>query len=933
MTDVAPEPVGAGTLHHVGAVPFEDPGTRRSNLALVSLAAASVLSEDQPGAASRHLELPQSRQGARRGRKNSHLESLTAAARGQLLIEACEHKDAVEALRVHLAAGADVHAVDVHSRTALFWCGLLGNAEGARALMFAGADPQKADENGWLPRDIARALGHADVASVIGECSEELALLDVPGTLWWAASRAPEEAGLALLAQLTAGPKHNFDVDESTCPFGRSAAHYAAMFGRCKVLRALLAAGAAVHVRDASGRTPACWAAVSGQAAALQVLLEWAPARTEEPEDLELSAELAARNGNAHALRMLLLGPAAVDPAPLFRASRRAMVALMAALEPHELCRCVVLNARCAHPLVVCMQGSAALERMHLAERSRDADSAAHMSAASAMLERMACALVRTGPSRSALLDTKLCADGRTAIELAVDLRRKNFLHVPAVQQYVDKVWYQGGVVYHATRKSGRLAYAAASFATFLASPAILFASWASSAFALDLEIVYAPLERYAAKELLLFAFMIWSRLLRRVQSEPSNLAQNGYEGSLAIWLVGIWVAEMQHIVAARRVEAQRVGLVREIWDVSTAGWKGIDAVTVTFALVTGIVRVATHALHSDSLAEVEMRMRAVAYLCLWLRFVRVLSVFSFTGPLVQMIVQMFVHDLLRWAFIQVLVLVSFASALSALFSGLSENDVLLNEAGLVAFGSMGAAMKTLTEITVGTDEPYPERTWVLVANSSLGWFILLGYQIITSLLLLNLLIALLTHTVDSIRNRNVVEYTYGRCYTALLSRTLPVIPPPLNLVHLLCQGVGAVLTPPLRLCGWLPAAAATQQRQKARQARLKKRDMSLMGHAAATVVNTAATMVNTGVKVWRAGVTAVVGDAQVGVHGSSHGDRSQGSDGAVPRWVRPSNHDMQRMYTLAWEDCLGGEEGSGEDGGRPSRQASSPHRGEAQHE
>ena len=915
---------GGTELHHTGEAAGEE-GTRRSNLALVTLAAASVLSE--PGSP-RHLDLPQ---GSHRRRKNTHFDALSSAARGQLLIEACEHKDAVEALRVHLDGGADVHSVDVHCRTALFWCALLGNAEGARALMFAGADPQKADENGWLPRDIARALGHADVAQVVSECTEELALLDVPGTLWWAASRAPEEAGLALLTQLSTGLKHDtFDIDECTSPFGRSAVHYAAMFGRCKMLRALLSAGAAVHVRDASGRTPACWAAVSGHAAALRVVLEWAPARSEEPEDLELSAELAARNGNAHALRMLLLGPAAVDPAPLFRASRRAMVALMAALEPHELCRCVVVNARCAHPLVVCMQGSAALERMHVAERSRDADSAAHMSAASAMLERMACALVRTGPSRSALLDTKLCNDGRTAIELAVDLRRKNFLHVPAVQQYVDKVWYQGGVVYHATRKSGRLAYAAVGLATFLASPAILFASWASSAFALDLEIVYAPLERYAAKELLLFAFMIWSQLLRRVQSEPPTLAQNGYEGSLAIWLVGIWVGEMQHIIAARRVEAQRVGLVREIWDVSTAGWKGIDAVTVTFALVTGAVRLATHAKHSDSLAEVEMRMRAVAYLCLWLRFVRVLSVFSFTGPLVQMIVQMFVHDLLRWALVQVLVLVSFASALSALFSGMNESDVVLNEAGLVAFGSMGSAMKTLTEITVGTDEPYPERTWVLVANSSLGWYILLGYQIITSLLLLNLLIALLTHTVDSIRNRNTVEYTYGRCYTALLSRTLPVIPPPLNLVHLLCQAVGALLTPPLRLCGWLPAAVATQQRQKARQARAKKRDMSLLGHAAAH----AAAVVNTGVKVWRAGVTAVVGDVQPSSHGSSHGDKSVGGDGSVPRWVRPSNHDMQRMYTLAWEDYLGDAEGEGKDGGgRPGRQASSPHQGEAQHQ
>ena len=909
----APDGVRASEVH---AVVHELDGSSHMpharSAALVSLAAQSWLAE---GGA---IELPH---GHARRRKNSHLDSLSPAARGQLLIEASEHKDSVEVLRLHLEGGADVHAVDVHSRTALFWCALLGNAEGARTLLFARADPQRADENGWLPRDIARALGHNDVAAVISESVEELALLSVPGTLWWAASVAAEDVGFQLVSKLTGDNGEDgsgkADLDECTSPFGRSAVHYAAMFGKCRILRALLAAGAAVHVRDATGHTPAMWAAVTGHTAALRCVLEWLPSSgTEEPEDLEEAAELAARNGNAHALRILLLH-AAVDPARLFRASRRAMVALMAALEPHELCRCVVVNARCAHPLVLCLQASAALERMHMYERSRDADSAAHMHAASAMLERVACALVRTGPSRSALLDTKLCADGRTAIELSVDLRRKKFLHVPVVQQYIDKIWYQGGVVFHATRKAGRIIYALTCAAAFLFSPFILLASWAGSALALDLEIVYAPLERYAAKELLFFAFMVYSQFLRRVQSEPATAAQNGYEGSLAIWLLGIWVGEMQHIIAARRAEAQRVGLVREIWSVSTAGWKGIDAVTVTYALVTGAVRIATHVEHSETLAEVEMRMRAIAYLCLWLRFVRVLSVFSFTGPLVQMIIQMFVHDLLRWAFIQVLVLVSFASALSALFSGMNEADVALNEAGIYAFGSMGDAMKTLTEITVGTDEPWPERTWGLVANSGLGWAILFGYQVITSLLLMNLLIALLTHTVDTIRNRNVIEYTYGRCYTALLSRTLPVIPPPLNLVHLLFQLIGAVLTPPLRLCGWRPPSVAMQQRSKARSARMKKRDMSLLGHAAAKVMNT-------GAKVWRAGVTAVVGDSLSGP--SAHGERSSGGD-AIPGWVRPSSHDMQRMYNLAWEDLLADDQHLGPARGGPDAAGGGQHK------
>ena len=71
-------------------------------------------------------------------------------------------------------------------------------------------------------------------------------------------------------------------------------------------------------------------------------------------------------------------------------------------------------------------------------------------------------------------------------------------------------------------------------------------------------------------------------------------------------------------------------------------------------------------------------------------------------------------HDLLRWAFLQVLVLVAFASAFAAVYGGV-EADPLVHgsEAAELAFGSMGRAMKTLAELSVDAGEPYPERTWV----------------------------------------------------------------------------------------------------------------------------------------------------------------------------------------------------------------------------
>ena len=425
----------------------------------------------------------------------------------------------MEILRGFIDGGADVDAQDLHGRTGLFWCALLGNAEGARALLIAGANPRHGDENGWLPLDIARTLRHHEVVEVIRSCHAELSELP-EGSVFWAATVADEAAGVAALEAAAAAGQ---PLDE-TNSCGRSAVHYAAMHGRTRVLKALIASGVALHVRDASGRTPSAWAAVTGHVDALRLLLHSAEGKA-EPEDLEQAAVLAARNGNAHAVRLLILGPAGVDPAPLFRSSRRANVALIAALESAELCRAVVLNARRVHPLVTLLEGSAALEQMHLQERSRDAHSAAQMLTAAKLLEKMACAMVRTGASRGALLDSKLVPDGRTAIELAVDDKRKVFVSLPIVQQYVDKLWYQGGVVYHATRKAGRLYYVLTGIAVFAASPLLLCLSYVSSAFAVDLDIVFAPLEKYAAKEVFVRARVIdIAALLRVLTQAPDSL-------------------------------------------------------------------------------------------------------------------------------------------------------------------------------------------------------------------------------------------------------------------------------------------------------------------------------------------------------------------------------------------------------------------------
>ena len=892
-----------------------------------------------------------------RGRSFASL-GLSSEEKGQLLLECTEHRDPVERMREALDAGASTEVCDTHGRTPLLWCALLGNAEGARALLLAGANSQQVDEHGWTPLRLATMLGHRECAGVLESVPEELRLArEHPGSLLWAAAgpSSKEEA----LAALAAAQARGDDLAAPLTEDGRTALHHAAVLGRTALCSALLAAGCSPSTRDGDGRTAVAWAAAAGRLHALQLLLRRSPAEEPHAEALWL----ACWNGNAKAARMLMLEQAAADPAPLLlgwmalpakspdRAaaalaaakrrgsvaegglgalvagegegatrggrsasspplSHRVLVTLCRALEPAELARCCVMNAVHTHPLVTCLEGSKVLERAQREEGAKDAASALRLGDCSAALEALACGLVRTGLSRSSLLGARLCRDGRTSCELAVESRRKAFVSLPEVQQSIDKVWFKGGAVFHATQRHGRAAYLIAGLACLLASPGFLLASWLGShgggpalrALQFDLDVLYAPLERYAARELSLLAFLITAQWLRRVDSPSLSSPLHGgvaggsggilrLEGVLAVWLVSLWVGELQRLACARMAHMRRRGVIRELWTASTAGWGGVDLVALSFALATAGVRVGAYSTYAKSggesfgvLADVEQKLRAIAALLLWLRTLHTLSIFSWLGPLIQMIVVMIFNDLLRWAVVQLLILVSFSSALSSLYSGVvPQHDIPGSEEGVVAFGSMGRAMKTLTETIIGSSEPYPARTWELVASSGLGWVILALFSATTYLLCLNLLIALLAHTVDSIRSRSVVEFAWGRAQTVLSARALPLVPPPCNLLHLAAKLVGFALAPLLRFLGLLAPRASIADSQAQREAR--------SGHSRRLQRAVALT------------ATALIGVASVLVGQAGAEAEAEAEQHLQAAWVRPKEQEAHRLFDEAWAD------------------------------
>lgn len=137
-----------------------------------------------------------------------------------------------------------------------------------------------------------------------------------------------------------------------------------------------------------------------------------------------------------------------------------------------------------------------------------------------------------------------------------------------------------------------------------------------------------------------------------------------------------------------------------------------------------------------------------------------------------------------------------------------------------------------------------------------------------------------------------VCRFTWGRAQTALEARTLPIIPPPLNLIHVGFQLLGALLSPLLRACGLMPPTErAEEKRLASRSARMTLRQRSLVGHAASAVKSTADAMAGAAGMVWG----AVVGESHLGA--------------ARVYWQRPAAAEIRRIFQSAWEDLQSEEQ------------------------
>lgn len=194
--------------------------------------------------------------------------------KGHLPLQWAALNGRVAAVRLLLAAGAEVDARDAAGQTALHWAAVRGSGAAVEELLRAGASVEAADERGYRPVHVAAQHGqHRLLARLVlgvgggrrhdgdgegggGEGEEERQLTRAAG-----ASSPPDPEAAAAPRQrrrppAAASPLADFDARDSD---GRTPLHWSAYKGHAGCARLLLALGSSPRSPDSERATPLHW--------------------------------------------------------------------------------------------------------------------------------------------------------------------------------------------------------------------------------------------------------------------------------------------------------------------------------------------------------------------------------------------------------------------------------------------------------------------------------------------------------------------------------------------------------------------------------------------------------------------------------------------------------------------------------------------------
>jgi hypothetical protein len=171
--------------------------------------------------------------------------------------------------------------------------------------------------------------------------------------------------------------------------------------------------------------------------------------------------------------------------------------------------------------------------------------------------------------------------------------------------------------------------------------------------------------------------------------------------------------------------------------------WNIYDFIALTTAVVAAVGRLLDHI---DQGSRLNDQIFAWGLALMWGRFLKILSIFHLTGPFLKMFFTMVFKDLMRFLIVVVLMELPFIAAISYLESGFGGNE---------NFATFSSSAVSFFRVAIDNGAPdIGSVTGSSVVLFSIGIVLLV-------ILLLNLLIAMFSKTIDDIHGKSTQEYLH----------------------------------------------------------------------------------------------------------------------------------------------------------------------------
>jgi len=409
------------------------------------------------------------------------------------------------------------------------------------------------------------------------------------------------------------------------------------------------------------------------------------------------------------------------------------------------------------HPLHASLEISAALMRFSHQQRSNDIRLAQNADEKASQLEHFACAIARHAPPPSrpspGLDVSQFGLEMEHCLKLAADLKLKFFISEPACSRCIEALWWKP-LEGEFSRSEDLKKFAFSFF-------------WWVCNIILNVKKHHPPAcVRFLMNRASYFAFLV---CLLQLPQLPLQFALGDPDQSmrleifLAYWLFDICVAEAFELRDI--MKRHHISFLKSVTKYAEDPWNIYDAIALSVGVAAACVRASVRAGGVNVTETTSNQLYAWALALLWGRLVNVLSVVSFIGPLLIMVLVMVFKDLTKFAVLVVTIELPFVAALYFLESG----------GGNEAFATFQDSSLSFFKILIGQG---PDISSVTASSS-----VLLSFgTVLLSVLLLNLLIAMFSKTFDTIVENSTQEYLLQKAQLTFAWTRAPRMPPPFTL-------------------------------------------------------------------------------------------------------------------------------------------------------